>query len=1091
MKFNNKKKLAIATFSVFMLLIFGTQSISIYLTTTSEQYAREINLAGRQRMLSQKIAKEVLSVDSVSLVQVIQDAARWQQAHIGLQSGDHRLGTEGVSSASIARQLSAITPHVEAIVQAVDAFATRQITRQELRTTVRIHEEIFLEEMDRIVYALESYADEQNHYFEMVEVVMAAVSITILVLGFFLIFRPMYRRITLQEERIKENVEAIKLINRDLEEKMKELAQSNNELRTTEEELRAASEEQLEVTQRLEEKILLTDQYVMQLSVAQETAELGYWSYDMKSNVVWSEQMYKIFGLPIEDNQAGPNIESYRAAIHPDDRELSSQKAEEAIQRGKVRYQLRIVRAGKTRFIDTIIKRHTDATGQTSIFGVARDVTEEVESRQALISAKETAEAVESELRRTKTVLEQTSTMARVGGWELDCLTKEVYWTQITREIHEADQDFVPDLDSGINFYREGHDREVIQRVVTQAMETGEPWDEEVRIVTARGNERWVRSIGRAELDGQRCIRLYGTFQDITHQTEAREELEYSKEMAEQAVRIKQEFLANMSHEIRTPMNAILGFTRLLLRGEQSPEQMEYLQSIYGSANTLLVVINDILDFSKIEAGKLTIDQVHFRMGRLLHAQSTLFSMKVQESDLMLIFETDPRMPRALLGDPTRISQILNNLISNAIKFTQKGSVRVITDVAAQAPEGYQLTIKVQDTGIGIAPDKLNSIFQSFEQETGDTTRLYGGTGLGLTIVEKLVTLMHGKISVESQPDVGSTFTVTLPLGQGNEALIPSENEPTETLPLDRLAGKRILLTEDNRNNQMLARKCLSEVDCEVDLAVNGKEAVRMVQEQKYDVVLMDIRMPIMNGIEATEIIRALPPPYVQAPIIAMTAHVLKEEENQYRSVGMDEYVSKPFNPSELYRKLINVIEGRTWNTQPTADVASSESDKELPSSASKTTVVNMPVTTSLLDQPRGSEAPRDTPVIPLVSLNPDMLAGLPPFDQVAYTRLEEFASNDNAFVKEMLEVFLEDAPEYLRQLEVAMYEQNWEAFKDIAHTLKSNTMLLGMDHMASLIVTIEDMDVDNVQEEVLEKFHAYIQKNCEGAIIEVKKELT
>lgn len=1075
-----RKLLSIATVVVIGVLIFGTQMVNLYFTYDYEQFARQMNLAGRQRMLSQRLAKYVLSPDSIPVDLILHDMTGWKRVHNGLINGDASLELKPVSEPGIIQQLNNATVHTEAITSAIDAYVAGDIDIAELRQQVHLHEDPFLKKMDLIVSSLEAEADSQSYQFKFILAVMAVVSLIILIGGFFWVFKPIYNKMIAQDAEIQEGLERLKSANKDLETTIGELAVANNELVTAEEEIRCSHEAQLIITEELESKIRLNDLYINQLSAAQETAGLGYWSNNKEGEEIeWSEQMYTIFGLPQHPDIKGPTQEEFHAMIHPDDVYIPTIKANEAVEVGKVRYQMRIIKnIDEIRYIDTVVKKNVGPLGElVGFFGVSRDITDEENARKALIEAKEIAEKTGRELRITKDMLEQTSIVAKVGGWKADLMKGTLHWTDITKEIHEVDEDFQPDLLSGINFYKEGEHREKVQRVVEQAIDHGKPFNVELQIISQKGNERWVRSIGHPEFIKGKCVGLYGTFQDITEEVNIRQALVEAKEFAENAARIKQEFLANISHEIRTPMNAILGFTRILLKSEHEAEQEEYLQSIYDSADTLLVVINDILDFSKIQSGKFTIEKVHFSMYKLLSSQRKLFSLKVDELSVNLIFDTDNRLPAAVQGDPTRINQILNNLISNAIKFTKKGHVKVTTKIVSQEGELYHLRIEVKDTGIGIAKDKQESIFNSFEQEKGNTSRIYGGTGLGLTIVKKLVELMDGTITVESEEGVGSAFIVHLSFDLGDESLISNEATQIDFLPMDILVGCRILLAEDNRNNQILAKKSLTEAKCEVDIASNGKEAVRMLQKKPYDLVLMDVQMPVMDGIEATKEIKNLPSPYSDIPIIAMTAHALKEEENLYRSIGMCEYISKPFKPQQLYGKLIDVKKGNTWITQTQSDPHSD--DSKLKTNASDKVEI---------DEKAKAVNKKDTPKAPVSTEKIIDSWNLPPYDKLNYADLGTyFESDDEEFIRTMLEVFLEDAPEYLRQLEVAFLEKDLNSFKKVVHTLKSSIMFLGLHNLMQLIQEIENLETENIHEDVINKFYEYIYQNIDSAIQEIK----
>lgn len=376
------------------------------------------------------------------------------------------------------------------------------------------------------------------------------------------------------------------------------------------------------------------------------------------------------------------------------------------------------------------------------------------------------------------------------------------------------------------------------------------------------------------------------------------------KEQAEASKQLKQQFLANMSHEIRTPMNAIIGTVNLLNRTTLDGKQSKYLNIIKTSSDNLLVIINDILDISKIESGKFTIEDIPFSLKETVENVFESLRVKSEEKKLDLIIDYEPAMGHWFVGDPVRISQVLINLIGNAIKFTEKGFVRLTV-----APEGSGLKFSVQDSGIGIAKEKLDSVFESFTQESSDTTRKFGGTGLGLTISKQLVELMSGAIKVESERGAGSVFSFVLPLQKSKAQL--KEEEKQFTGSNDGLRGISILLAEDNIFNQMVAEDTLKLMieDLTLDMVGDGKQAVEKLQQGNYDLVIMDIHMPEMDGYEATKHIRTqLTPPLNTIPILAMTANVIAEEIQKCFDVGMNEYVSKPFTQEDLITKINKLV---------------------------------------------------------------------------------------------------------------------------------------------------------------------------------------
>ena len=395
--------------------------------------------------------------------------------------------------------------------------------------------------------------------------------------------------------------------------------------------------------------------------------------------------------------------------------------------------------------------------------------------------------------------------------------------------------------------------------------------------------------------------------EDVTERKRTEQELKKSTATAEAANRAKSEFLANMSHEIRTPMNAIIGFSHLCLQSELQAAQRDYLEKVYRSANSLLGIINDILDFSKVEAGKLEVEKVSFHLDEVLRGVSDVVSIRAEEKGLEFLFKSGREIPRSLVGDPLRLGQVLNNLVGNAIKFTEAGEVAVQVKIESQSPGHVVLGFTVRDTGIGLTPEQVGKLFQSFSQADASTTRKYGGTGLGLAISKQLVELMGGTMWVESAPGKGSVFAFNLPFACPPEDAVPeagaAEAAPASIAGLSGLSGLRVLLAEDNEFNRQLAIALLTRAGIEVSLAHDGIEAVKAVQQQEFDAVLMDIQMPNMDGFEATRNIRKNPA-LARLPIIAMTANAMAGDREQCLAAGMNDYIAKPIQHDVLYATL-------------------------------------------------------------------------------------------------------------------------------------------------------------------------------------------
>ncbi len=380
---------------------------------------------------------------------------------------------------------------------------------------------------------------------------------------------------------------------------------------------------------------------------------------------------------------------------------------------------------------------------------------------------------------------------------------------------------------------------------------------------------------------------------------------ELSAEAAERSARAKQEFLANMSHEIRTPMNGIVGTLQHLEETELNKEQNEFFQIMRNSAEHLMVLINDVLDVSKIESGKFVFEETVLRPASTVQTTIEICRPRLEEKKLAVLVDLAPDIPKTVLGDPVRLGQILLNLLSNAIKFTIKGSITLGTKVISEDEDTVTLRFFVKDTGIGIPRNKFELIFSSFTQASTSTTRKYGGTGLGLTISRKLVELQNGQMFLESEMGKGSTFSFDIPYKKNKESLV---GKPTTKVPLIPRQGtaKAILVAEDNEVNQKVVVSFLKKWNYQVDVAEDGKKALEMFKQKHYDLVLMDVHMPELDGYDTTKAIRKdLNVAKSQVPIIAMTASALKGEAERCYAAGMDDYIFKPFDKHVLYEKIV------------------------------------------------------------------------------------------------------------------------------------------------------------------------------------------
>jgi PAS domain S-box-containing protein len=419
-----------------------------------------------------------------------------------------------------------------------------------------------------------------------------------------------------------------------------------------------------------------------------------------------------------------------------------------------------------------------------------------------------------------------------------------------------------------------------------------------------KSGEEFPVEISLSTIDSEQELLVCATIRDITEQKRIQRELIDAKIKAENAAKSKQQFLANMSHEIRTPLNAIIGFTKVILKTDLTTKQIEYLTAIKTSGDTLVVLINDILDLAKVDAGKMVFETVPFRLSLSISSMLHLFEPKIQEKNLELIVEYDESIPEILVGDPIRLHQIILNLVSNAVKFTAEGKIKVKIRRLVEDEKSVTLEFSVSDSGIGINADKRDKIFENFQQAHDETSRIYGGTGLGLAIVKQLVEGQGGSIHLESELGKGSTFSVVLNFKKTTGTIV-LENEMTELVDTD-LKNSKVLVVEDVELNQLLMRTLLDDFGFECDIADHGKMAIEKLESNTYDIILMDLQMPIMNGFQATDYIRNTMKSSI--PIIALTADVTATDIQKYRAVGMNDYVAKPIDDRKLYNKMVSIL---------------------------------------------------------------------------------------------------------------------------------------------------------------------------------------
>lgn len=522
---------------------------------------------------------------------------------------------------------------------------------------------------------------------------------------------------------------------------------------------------------------------------------------------------------------------------------------------------------------------------------VWHDITSQKQAQQTIV--------------RNEAMLADTQELTHSGSWEADLLTGKNFWSKEAFRIFGLDQS-----EQGPESFTFGkmihpEDLSLYKSVIEKTVDSGVISNIDLRIILPSKEVRYINAIGKPIMDENgKVIKLYGAIVDITDRKNIENDLMKAKQLAEYAAEAKSQFLSTMSHEIRTPMNAVIGFTNLLLRTNPTEEQSKYLNVLKFSGENLLVLINDILDFSKIEEGKIVFEQIDFSVEVLLDNIREAMSPRANEKGLQLKLLIDKDISGLVIGDPVRLGQIFTNLVTNAIKFTAEGKITLSAILGKKDSEQTSIDFEVRDTGIGIAADKLEYIFERFTQASSDTTRKYGGTGLGLTITKRLIELQGGSIKLESELGKGSVFIFSLTFKNSLE-INPVPGLKKMLVQVQSLKGVRILMAEDNEINILLARQFMKLWDVECDFAKDGVQAVAQVQLKDYDLILMDLQMPILDGYQAAKLIRLLPEDkYRTIPIIALTASAMLDIRHKAFDSGMNDYISKPFNPDSLYDKI-------------------------------------------------------------------------------------------------------------------------------------------------------------------------------------------
>jgi PAS domain S-box-containing protein len=631
------------------------------------------------------------------------------------------------------------------------------------------------------------------------------------------------------------------------------------------------------------------------LNLAEQMSAVGHWRFDVLSGeVTWSDEVYRIHGLA--PGEVAPDYDTVLAAYHPDDAGILAEAVRQAVSSGAgYEFRLRIQPAGREeRLVETRATTEQDESGRTvAIFGVFQDVTESVRAHDRIAA---------SEARYRLLADNATDIIATYG---LDGV-----FSYVSPAI-EVSMGYRPEDLVGQLFWQFIHPDDVdgLRAAFTAYLKAG-PGAPSPRVpyrgLRKDGQTVWLEAHPMVIRDARgRPVGFQDVVRDVTETKALEDQLVAARDVAEAGAQAKSEFLANMSHELRTPLTSVIGFSGLLQGSQNLPEtERKYADRIATASEALLSVINDILDYSKLEANAVDLEARPFESRALAEGAVAIVEAQVQAKGLTLETAIDADLPGTLIGDEGRLRQVTLNLLSNAVKFTAAGTIRL----AMTATANGRLRMAVTDSGIGIAPEKLDALFDRFTQADSSTTRVYGGTGLGLAISRRLIEMMGGEIGAASRPGVGSTFWFEVPL---NEAIASVDTGSGGTSDQALAEGLRILMADDAAPNRELMTALLSGLGLSLETVENGAQAVEAARAGTYDLILMDVHMPVMDGLDATRAIRALNGEPGRVPIVALTANVLPEQVQRCRETGMDDHVGKPIQVAELLRVIAARLDHR------------------------------------------------------------------------------------------------------------------------------------------------------------------------------------
>ncbi len=736
--------------------------------------------------------------------------------------------------------------------------------------------------------------------------------------------------------------------------------------------------------------------------LANKNSSDGLWDWNLEKNTMYYSPQWKAI-LGYTDEELNNDTTTWKNCIYEDDLPTTLQLIED-------------FNTGKSPNFEIVQRFYHKNNSTVYVYCRAihfKNIEGKVIRMIGVVSDITAQKLIEEKQRKNERILSKAQELVKMGSWEWDMTENKISWSDYLCKLlgFEVDE-FMPEPENFLQ-YIHANDKSRVLTTMWRCLNMRKPETIEFKVVKKDKTVILVRCEGYLEYNSSNVLqRAIGVIWDITEQRKNEEELIKAKEIAEASVKLKEQFISTMSHEIRTPMNAVMGMTNLLLQENPQEHQTDYLKVLHSASKNLLLLINDILDFSKIEAGKIVFESIDFNLQELLNNIVNIYLYSAKEKGLSLELNYCTPINTLLVGDPIKLTQIITNLVGNAIKFTKKGTITIQINI--EKDYGNQLFIEflVIDTGIGIPKERLENIFESFTQATVDTTRKYGGTGLGLTIAQNLVELQGGKIGVQSVLNEGTTFYFTLPFYKSKLVFTPFLSQEKMVFMPESLEGIKILVAEDNETNRFVISRFLLNWKIDYDFAVNGLETVSKIQQKHYDMVLMDLHMPELDGYEATKEIRKLAGTYYQTvPIVALTASALSSVGVRIKEFGMDDFLLKPFEPKELYQKIAKYALNKIIEFTNIAQDLSQ-------SSAQNSTKIadNFPIEIS------------------------------EPISYINFSKFEIITMGEKNFGGELLQLYINQLDEYITNLQILIENQQLAEIHSLNHKIKSTVTILQLE---------------------------------------------